>query len=147
MWAVALNKRKLMLGGLALLIIGAIMVYAGWSFPYDIKDMNGDGKVDWHDYDVNNDGKVDMLDIVLVARAYGSFAGDDRYNARLDFNQDGLIDDYDLNAIKVYFGEGLSLIGLIGFRLTGERGPVLLFGLALGFIGLACIIIGAVQKR
>lgn len=142
-----MKKRSFIAVGLLLLIVGAVMVYVGWTYPYSIKDMNGDGKIDWRDYDVNGDGKVDMMDITKVAWAYGSSAGDNRYNARLDFNQDGVIDDYDLNAIKVYYGEGLSLVGLVGFRLTGERGPILLFGLALTCMGLTVTALGILQKK
>ena len=143
----AVKKGTLMLVGLVLLAIGVAMVYVGWSTPYSIKDMNGDGVIDWKDYDVNQDNYVDMRDIVMVARAYGSSYGDYEYNPRCDFNQDGVIDEYDVNAIKVYFGQGLSLVGLIAFRLTGERGPFLLFGIASACVGLAVLVVAGLRKR
>jgi len=98
-------------------------------------DMNGDGVVDWRDLDVNNDGHVDMRDIVLVAKAYGSKIGDAAYNPRVDFNQDGIINDDDYNLIKPYFGYPLSLIDL--FNLSLPTSQMFIFGLATTVLGVA----------
>ena len=128
---------------LLLFIAGVFFTYQGFQ-PYTIRDMNGDGKIDWHDYDVNSDGRVDMRDIVKTTRAYGSSYGDADYNPRVDFNGDGVIDDYDLNAIKDYFGQGsLSLIGLIQYRLTTPKGLMVAVGMAC----LAAAIILAVKMK
>ena len=82
-----------------MLCAGILLVVLGLQ-PYAIRDMNGDGVIDWRDYDVDGDGHVDIIDISQVARAYGSTIGDEKYNTRVDFNGDGVIDDFDLNAIK-----------------------------------------------
>jgi len=120
---------------------GVGLFYYGWAVPYPIRDMNLDGKIDWKDYDVDGDKVVDAKDIVMVARIYGSSVGDVKYNARCDFNGDGVIDDYDLNAIKYYFGQGqLSLIELMGYRLTGPRGIYLIIGLEAVVFGLALLV-------
>lgn len=111
----------------ALILIGSILTYEGLQ-PYPIKDMNGDGVVDWKDYDVNVDGKVDMLDIATVASAYGSTIGDSAYNSRCDFNADGKIDDFDLNAIEDYFGEGLTIWGFLTYRAGTLKGLQLIGG-------------------
>ena len=121
-----------------LLAVGAFLAYYGLATPYPIVDMNGDGVIDWRDYDVNEDGIVDMLDLVSVADAYGSTVGDEKYNARCDFNQDGVIDDYDVNAIKDYFGQGnLSIIQLLIYRAGTFKGM-------LAITGIICIILAII---
>lgn len=137
-----MQKNALLAGLLLLGLAGAYFVYDGMQ-PYPIVDMNGDGKIDWKDYDVNGDGRIDMGDLVTVATAYGSSIGDVRYDSRLDFNRDGVIGDYDVNAIKDYFGQGLDIVGLIGYRLTTPKGVELVVGLT--FIAVALII--AFKKR
>ncbi|WP_154673489.1 dockerin type I domain-containing protein [Pseudobacteroides cellulosolvens] len=32
--------------------------------------------------DINNDKKVNMLDVVILAKSFGSISGDDLFNAR-----------------------------------------------------------------
>lgn len=56
--------------------------------------------------DVNGDGIVDMSDIALVARAFGSFPGDPKWNPDLDINQDGFIDLTDIAIVARNFGKG-----------------------------------------
>jgi hypothetical protein len=145
---VKLTKKSAGLLAVLLILCGAALFYYAWAVPYEIRDMNGDGKIDWKDYDINGDGKVDMRDIVQVAFAYGSEAGDSRFNPRCDFNGDGVINDYDINAIKDYFGQGqdyfgqgqLSVIELMGYRLMGQRGPFLIMGLVAAVFGLALLV-------
>lgn len=55
--------------------------------------------------DVNRDKRVDILDVVLVAKAFGSFPGDPRWNPRYDTNRDEKIDILDLAIFRVYFGK------------------------------------------
>ena len=58
-------------------------------------------------------------------------------------NGDGVINwkDYDINAIKDYFGQGqLSLIELMGYRLMGQRGVFLIFGIVAAVFGLALLV-------
>ena len=138
---VKLTKKNAVLLAVLLVMCGVGLFYYGWAVPYPIRDMNGDGVINWKDYDINGDGKVDMLDIVQVAVAYGSEVGDSKFNPRCDFNGDGVINDYDVNAIKDYFGQGqFSLIELMGYRLMGQRGVFLIFGIVAAVFGLALLV-------
>ena len=126
--------------GFIVLCAGILLIVLGLQ-PYAIRDMNGDSAIDWRGYDVDGDGCVDLRDIVQVARAYGSTIGDEKYNARVDFNGDGVIDDFDLNAIKDYYGQGsLSLIDLWMYRATTPKGIMLIAGIIMAIIGLLVII-------
>jgi parallel beta-helix repeat protein len=49
--------------------------------------------------DVNNDGKVDLIDLSLVACAYGSFPGHPRWNVWADLDKNGEIDVHDVYLI------------------------------------------------
>ena len=138
---VKLTKKNAALLAVLLILCGAALFYYAWAVPYEIRDMNGDGKIDWKDYDINGDGHVDIRDVVRVAIAYGSEAGDSRFDPRCDFNGDGVINDYDINAIKDYYGQGqLSVIELMGYRLMGQRGPFLIMGLVAAVFGLALLV-------
>ena len=126
--------------GFIVLCAGILLIVLGLQ-PYAIRDMNGDGAIDWKDYDVDGDGCVDLRDIVQVAYAYGSTIGDEKYNPRVDFNGDGVIDDFDLNAIKDYYGQGsLSLIDLWMYRATTPKGIMFIAGIIMAIIGLLVII-------
>jgi Ca2+-binding EF-hand superfamily protein len=103
-------------------------------------DMNGDGIVDWHDLDINNDGKVDIRDIVLVANAYGSKIGDAKYNPRCDFNQDGVIDDNDVNLIKPFFGYPHSIIDISFLNPISPLGQLFIAGVLMALIGLVMMV-------
>ncbi len=54
--------------------------------------------------DVNGDLKVDTFDVALVAFAYGSRAGDARWNPALDLRGDGVIDILDVALVAFYYG-------------------------------------------
>jgi len=103
-------------------------------------DMNGDGIVDWHDLDINGDNKVDMKDLATVAKSYGSQIGDENYNPNVDFNQDGVIDDADLDLIKPYFGYPLSIYNL--FNITSPIGQLFIIGVILILLGIIIILKG-----
>lgn len=60
----------------------------------------------WRRFDLNHDGKVDILDIMMVANAYGSHKGQPNYRAKLDFNHDKIINIFDVVMIAQYFGSG-----------------------------------------
>ena len=66
-------------------------------------------KANTNPYDVNGDGHVDINDIALVAKAFGSYTGQPRYNATLDVyplgSPDGKIDILDIVAVAMHFGE------------------------------------------
>lgn len=58
----------------------------------------------WRRFDLNHDGKVDILDITVVAKAYGSRKGQPNYRARIDFNHDKIINIFDVVMIARYYG-------------------------------------------
>jgi hypothetical protein len=55
--------------------------------------------------DLNGDGKVDILDIATVAKAFGSFPGDSRWNPIADVNRDGKVDILDIAMVATNFGK------------------------------------------
>jgi hypothetical protein len=56
--------------------------------------------------DVNNDGKVDGRDLIIMARAFGTFPGYTLWNPDADINNDGKVDGRDLVIVARHFGEG-----------------------------------------
>jgi hypothetical protein len=55
--------------------------------------------------DVNKDGVVDVIDVAMVARAFGSYPGHPRWNPAYDINVDGRVDVTDLAMVEAYFGQ------------------------------------------
>ena len=55
--------------------------------------------------DVDADRDVDIFDIVAMAGAYGSHAGDPAYNPNYDIDGDGDIDIFDIVAACGHYGE------------------------------------------
>ncbi len=55
--------------------------------------------------DTNGDASVDVLDLLTLAAAYGSVAGDPNYDPAADFNSDGSVDVNDLLILVKYFGK------------------------------------------
>lgn len=56
-------------------------------------------------YDVNQDHMVDMMDLYLVALAYGSQPGDENWDPRCDVVKDDFIDMMDLYLVAIHYGE------------------------------------------
>lgn len=56
-------------------------------------------------YDVNKDGKIDILDVALVASAFGSYPGHPRWDPDADLNGDCKIDIRDIAIVACHFGE------------------------------------------
>lgn len=65
-------------------------------------------------YDLNKDGHIDILDIRIVAKAFGSAAVDDpetpwdetlNWNPIADVNADGLVNIFDLRLVAKHYGE------------------------------------------
>jgi outer membrane protein assembly factor BamB len=54
--------------------------------------------------DVNADGSVDVLDLIVVAKALGTYPGDPKYNPNADINSDVEIDVLDLILVAKYLG-------------------------------------------
>ncbi|MGB9694215.1 MAG: dockerin type I domain-containing protein [Fervidobacterium sp.] len=55
--------------------------------------------------DLNKDGIVDLMDIVILASAYGSKPGDPNWNEIADINKDGRVDMKDLMAVILDYGK------------------------------------------
>ena len=55
--------------------------------------------------DVNGDGFVNINDLMMVARAYGTTTGNERYDAEADLNEDGLVNIKDLRICAQMFGQ------------------------------------------
>jgi hypothetical protein len=58
--------------------------------------------------DLNMDERVDMRDISIVAAAFGSSPGHERWNLSADLNQDGKIDLKDVGTVAKHFGDHYS---------------------------------------
>jgi len=54
--------------------------------------------------DLNGDGKVDMLDIAIIAKAFGSWPGHPRWNPAADITEDGIVDMRDVGLAAKNFG-------------------------------------------
>jgi len=65
-------------------------------------DMNNDGVINYKDFDVDSSGSVDWVDVTLVQDA----ASNETYVERYDFNQDGIVDQTDVNIVKQWLGKG-----------------------------------------
>jgi len=55
--------------------------------------------------DLNNDGIVDILDIAIVAKAYGSYTGHPRWNPKADLNGDAMVDIIDVAKVAKEYGK------------------------------------------
>jgi hypothetical protein len=49
--------------------------------------------------DINGDGKVNILDITLVAQAWGSHPGEPRWNPKCDLDGNGVINIIDITMV------------------------------------------------
>ena len=56
-------------------------------------------------FDLDGDGKVDTQDVAIVARAFGSFEGEPRFDLRADVDGNGRIDMFDIALVARHFGE------------------------------------------
>ena len=56
-------------------------------------------------WDIDGNKRVDLADMVALARAYGSKAGDRLYDSAADLNVDGRVDDADLQILRRHYGE------------------------------------------
>jgi hypothetical protein len=54
--------------------------------------------------DVNMDGRCDILDVALVAAAFGSTVGSPTWNPAADFTRDGKVDILDVAIVAYWFG-------------------------------------------
>jgi len=56
-------------------------------------------------YDLNKDGHVNIIDVVIVANAFGKKEGDPGWDPRADVNGDGVVNIIDLVLVGTHFGE------------------------------------------
>jgi len=56
--------------------------------------------------DVNDDGKVNVFDFGALGKAWATTVGHPDYNAAVDFNNDGKIDQEDLHLLAITWGYG-----------------------------------------
>jgi hypothetical protein len=55
--------------------------------------------------DLNGDGKVNILDITIVAKAFGSKIGDSTWNPNADMDNNGTINILDISKVALEFGK------------------------------------------
>jgi parallel beta-helix repeat protein len=55
--------------------------------------------------DLNNDGRVNILDISILAKAYGTKLGDERWNPIADMDKNNVIDIVDVSIVARDFGK------------------------------------------
>ena len=67
-------------------------------------DSDGDGLGNACDADYDNDGVVGGADFMRLRRGYGTSQGDAGFDAVLDCNDDGSIDDTDLELVRSQLG-------------------------------------------
>jgi PKD repeat protein len=66
-----------------------------------------DGKISVVFIDINGDGKIDIMDIAIVAIAFGSDPSLPNWDPRADLNGDGKVDITDVAMVAIHFGEYL----------------------------------------
>jgi hypothetical protein len=59
--------------------------------------------------DINGDGKVDIMDVLVVAKAFGSYPGHERWNPEADLNMDNKIDIKDIFLVAKNYGKTCPL--------------------------------------
>ena len=104
-------KFKALPGGASLLMFSGLNTYL---LDYDIHEIpcrTQDGYVTTTGVtitgDLNIDGKVDIQDVVVAAKAFGSYLGHPRWNPLADINKDGIVNVIDIVLIAKNFGKTL----------------------------------------
>jgi PKD repeat protein len=92
-------------------IPGSYVIYVATSIVEMEEDIADnifiDGKISIVFIDVNGDGKVDIMDIAIVAKAFGSDLTSPNWDPRADLNGDGKVDIMDIAMVAIHFGEML----------------------------------------
>jgi hypothetical protein len=70
-----------------------------------IRDMESGLRIELVPPDINHDRRVDIIDIAVLARAFGSKLGDSRWNADADIQEDGTINILDIGIVAKSFGK------------------------------------------
>jgi hypothetical protein len=55
--------------------------------------------------DLNKDWTVNILDVSIVARAFGTKPGDENWTETADINKDGVVNIIDLNRVARDYGK------------------------------------------
>lgn len=81
--------------------------------PYVIDEVNNDSlplmkPFKWLQGDVNYDMKANIIDITIIAKAYGIRFGDTDWNPRCDLNNDTVIDILDIAVAAVNFDKQMT---------------------------------------
>lgn len=71
----------------------------------DPPDDPPDDPPEYPNPDLNEDGKINILDLAIVAKAYGRSNGESDYNPKADMDQNGIIDILDVAMIAADFGQ------------------------------------------
>lgn len=58
--------------------------------------------------DLNGDGVVDRMDLAIVAKAFGSYAGQPGWNAKADINEDSSVDMIDVTIVAIEYSVNSS---------------------------------------
>ncbi|HOV27214.1 MAG TPA: CotH kinase family protein [Pseudobacteroides sp.] len=65
-------------------------------------------KVDFNKVDLNFDGIINIEDIVIIAKAFNTAKGYEKYNAACDFNEDNCVNLLDIIVIAKMFGKTMN---------------------------------------
>lgn len=115
-----------------------------WS-DYGGTDGNGDGIGDiayqgtdlyplmkpWFPGDENHDDACNVLDLMAVQNALGSQPGNATWNPHVDFDQDGLISNVDINTVQTSLGLTSSTYWNKTLSVAAKAGLVVLGGLLI----------------
>jgi len=74
--------------------------------------------------DLNSDCKIDSFDLPIVAHAFGSKPGDPNWNPNVDFKQDNIIDNYDVEIFKFNYNLDVKCGDLITPALLSQMGDL-----------------------
>jgi uncharacterized protein YfaS (alpha-2-macroglobulin family) len=82
-------------------LVGSYSAFASASYNGSIAraETSFELKPNISSVDINQDGKVNILDLAIVARAWGSYPGHPRWDPRCDVNGDGKINIMDITLV------------------------------------------------
>jgi len=89
-----MDRKKIIILTSIFLVLAFVIIYFKFHSGTNQKDMKED---------VNHDGQIDIVDITMVARAFGSKPGDENWNPDADINKDGTVDNLDMYMVEEIF--------------------------------------------
>jgi hypothetical protein len=85
---------------------GYVTVSADANNPHDNpSDDPPDDPPEDPSHDLNEDGKIGVIDLAIVALAYGKLDGEPDYDPKADLDQNGIIDILDIAIVATDFGK------------------------------------------